>query len=257
MKTHSLKRKRAKLEPFDERALMRWLISIKPEESIRFVRSINYGPIRRLVKDAVNSENFLVLDEVVDLILSLELVLRKAAVSRPKLFADIAGRRDHWPGCLSRFKAAAIHNDAYVKSIKLSERLGLKLEGKQSAFDTPAVRAALDLHVHMEHLRDMHLPERTPWRKGWRWFGSKERKRELEPVRTLPPLRKDTSKAWWLAAKPLIKECFGVRFENHPLFKSYWDSHQFKDTTANLRRAKIRDTIKNDIRQAFRSIAAA
>lgn len=84
-----------------------------------------------------------------------------------------------------------------------------------------------------------------------------KRSKAAKLARTLPPLTRQSFKAWFAAAVPMLEAVYGNDFENRKPFAAYWHpSHPaYKGEPDRSRRALIRRDIKAKLKQSFRSIA--
>ena len=184
--------------------------------------------------------------------------LGDAAGQSPDLFKPIAETEWCWPMNTTTHPSCWPALKDYLSKLHLGEKCNLSLGGQKRRTWSPETREtyiALNLWQTLNHLR-----------QGRRAFGdtvTSDAERAwwdalAAKARTLAPLDRTNYRQWWAVVQPLFYRRFGLKFEDHPDFKTYWDNTEYGEKGAKLSRdarALIRRDIKAQIKQSLRSLA--
>jgi hypothetical protein len=183
------------------------------------------------------------------------------------LFRPLAKQQLFWPSIIGRSRDLERMHKELMKVLNLSAAAPLNTASKGrksfSFSENSETRIAYNLWAAIEFFRreeqwisslepvcSLVMPDlpgiNDPHKLGF----IDEHIKKLE---TLQPLFRRNYSEWWKLGEPVFIHRYGKNFEKHKDFSRYWKNAAFKgDPKA---KAKIRSTIKKQIKQPFRSIA--
>jgi len=220
-----------------------------------------------IANEILENENQLAVNKLHYLSVAAVKTLHEVCFARPQLFQPIAMHALYWPSLIGKLPDLGEQNSELMKLLKLSETAPLNTlrDGRKSFSTLKSIEtkiAVITWCILEKHRREMQkigdpirlslepLIRRRFYGDNWDIELSKDQKQILK---TLGPLSRKNFKAWWECGKPVFIAAYGNDFENHKDFSGYWKNAAFKGVPKA--RAQIRNLIRKQIKQGFRSIA--
>jgi len=201
--------------------------------------------------------------------------------ANPSWFESKAHEMTCWPGIISRFSDQEKRNKELIDRLNLSADVPLNLSGKQASSATQEAQIALFLWRIIDLYRRDYLPENIKRLQDARRDINQRLGRPANYVvpppkikvlpnvqaefkliaesrqmaKDLPPFSRSNCVAWFKASWPLFLSRWKLDFENRKCFGKYWANKAYQNGFGKPIRSRIRDAIKKNIKQAFRSIA--
>lgn len=154
---------------------------------------------------------------------------------KPEYFEPDARKKLYWPAFISPLSECKRDNSKLIKTLNLGKDFGLNISGKQPNWDAIETRIALDLFHAIKFMGRSNQAV------------TQEEAFKRIPM---PPLTRDNYKEWFEEAWALFLSRYGKDYENKNQFSDYW-----KNTAYRGKRSLIRDAIRRNIKQSFKSIS--